>query len=176
MAPDRLDYALFDKVFIRPACMPLTIAFVEDAFANHAAAGSPLEKGRMSHFERFYILDKTVPASVPAGICRTATALEPGIIENTVTDFTPFGHRTIYGKAAALFHGYVFCPAVPSVVKDHAANPKVFCLFHVEGFNSTVLYRYNFLYIRAVDSRKLNSQGLIDRNGIVFYIADDYFI
>lgn len=92
MAPDRLDYTLFDKVFIRPARVPLAVALVEHAFANHTAAGGPLEKGSVPHFECLDVFYQTIPASVPAGVGRTAAAFEPGIVENTVADFAPFCH------------------------------------------------------------------------------------
>ena len=95
VAQGRLDHALLDQVLVRPAGVPLGVALVEDALADHVAAGRPLEERGVPQLERLDVLHQAVPAAVPAGVGRAAAPLEPGVVEHAVADLAPLGLRAV---------------------------------------------------------------------------------
>ena len=87
----RLDHALLEQVLVGPAGVPLGVAVVEDALADDAAAGGPLEERRVAQLEGLDVLHQAVAAAVPAAVGRAAAALEPGVVEDAIADLAPLG-------------------------------------------------------------------------------------
>ena len=164
MIANGFDDAIFDEIFVRPAGMPLGVRIVEEAVADDATGGRPLEQRRMAVFKRLNAVDETVPTMLPARVGRSAAALEPCVAEDAVADFAEFRLLAIDGKTAAFDDFHVLRPAVPCICEKHRRNPQIFRLFDGQILHAATLDRLHDGDAAAVDDRKFDAQRLLQRD------------